>query len=70
MESSSSITHMFTLAHTCAHTLTHIPQYYKKRNVARCGMVAHAFSPTKRQMQEFETSLVYKASSRLARTIQ
>lgn len=59
---------MFALAHTCAHTLT--IHRDSKRNDARCGVVAHSFSPTKRWMQEFETSLIYIVSSRLARAIQ
>jgi hypothetical protein len=39
----------------------------KKYNRA---VVEHAFNPRGRQISEFEASLVYKMSSRTARTIQ
>jgi hypothetical protein len=34
------------------------------------GVVTHIFNPRGRQISEFETSLVYKVSSRTARAIQ
>lgn len=65
--------HACSRLHIHVHIHVHIHSHIHhsiRRNGARRDEVAHTLSPTKRQMQEFETSLVYMASFRLARAIQ